>query len=192
MYDKIFYLVNFTCKVLGKRLRLGFQDEAGFGRINKPKRCWCNKGLRPNVPCHMIREYLYAYGIVFPVDGKMLSLTLPYANTDCMNIFLKDVSEQYPDDYILMVADNATWHKSKGLIIPENIEIFPLLPYTPELNPIEMIWDEVREKGFRNECFNTLSDVQNRLCDTLLSLESDNNRVKSIVGWNWIVSMFSI
>jgi len=45
----------------------------------------------------------------------------------------------YPNDYILMVADNAAWHKSKGLVIPDNIEIFPLLPYTPELNPIEMI-----------------------------------------------------
>jgi hypothetical protein len=55
-----------------------------------------------------------------------------------------------------------------------------------------MIWDEVREKGFRNECFKSLAAVQNRLCDTLLSLELDNNRVKSIVGWDWIVSMFSI
>jgi len=74
-----------------------------------------------------------------------------------MNIFLEEVSITYPDDYILMVMDNATWHKSKGLVISENIEIFPLLPYTPELNPIEMIWDELREKIFRNELFPTLN-----------------------------------
>ena len=164
-----------------------FQDEAGFGRINKPKRCWCVKGIRPVVPCHRIREYTYAYGAVSPLDGEMVSLALPYANTDCMNIFIKEVSQRYPNDYILMVADNATWHRSKGLVIPENIEIFPLLPYTPELNPIEMIWDEVREKGFRNEVFKTLSAVQDRLCDTLLSLELDTNRVKSITGWKRIV-----
>lgn len=169
-----------------------FQDEAGFGRINKPKACWCGNGIRPVVPCHRIREYTYAYGAISPLDGEMVSLALPYANTDCMNIFLLEVSKRYPNDYILMVADNAAWHRSKGLNIPDNIEIFPLLPYTPELNPIEMIWDEVREKGFRNELFHTLDAVQDRLCDTLLSLELDKNRVKSITGWNWIVSMFSI
>jgi len=167
-----------------------FQDEAGFGRINKPKRCWCPKGIRPLVPCHRIREYTYAYGAISPLDGEMVSLVLPYANTDCMNIFLTEVSKRYPDDYILMVADNAMWHRSKELIIPQNIEIFPLLPYTPELNPIEMIWDEVREKGFKNELFHTLSAVQSRLCDTLLSLEFDHKRVHSITAWNWIVSMF--
>ena len=46
------------------KVRLMFQDEAGFGRINKPKFCWCPKGIRPSVPCHHIREYRYAYGTV--------------------------------------------------------------------------------------------------------------------------------
>lgn len=140
------------------------------------------------MPCHRIREYTYAYGAVSPLDGEMVSLVLPYANTNCTNIFLKEVSDRYPNDYILMVADNAPWHKSKGLVVPENIEIFPLLPYTPELNPIEMIWDEVREKGFKNELFKTLNAVQIRLCDTLLSLELGTSRVKSIIGWKWIIN----
>jgi len=46
-----------------------FQDEAGFGRINKPKNCWCKKGIRPSVPCHHIREYRYVYGAVEPKTG---------------------------------------------------------------------------------------------------------------------------
>ncbi|MDQ7093724.1 hypothetical protein REC12_08985, partial [Desulfosporosinus sp. PR] len=58
----------------------------------------------------------------------------------------------------------------------------------PELNPVEQIWDEVREKGFRNELFNTLKHVELRLCDTLVSLENDPLRVRSITGWDWIVS----
>ena len=170
---------------------LMFQDEAGFGRINKPKRCWCVKGIRPVVPCHRIREYVYAYGAVSPIDGKMFSLVLPYSNTDCMNIFLEELSKEYPQKYILLVADNAAWHRSKTLNIPNNIEIFPLLPYTPELNPIEMIWDELREKHFRNELFNTLNCVIDRLCEGLVSLSIDKNKVKSITGWDWIVSAFS-
>lgn len=65
-----------------------------------------------------------------------------------MNVFLRELSKAYPNDYILLVVDNAAWHSSGALQIPENIQLYPLLPYTPELNPIEMLWDEIREKGF--------------------------------------------
>lgn len=184
------HLVKELTRETYSNVKLMFQDEAGFGRINQPKRCWCAKGIRPVVPCHRIREYVYAFGAVSPSDGDMVSLVLPYCNTEGMNIFLKEVSSRYPNDYIIMVADNASWHKSKGLVIPENIEIFPLLPYTPELNPIEMIWDEVREKWFRNELFKTLSTVVERLCEGLLHLETHKSIVKSITGWKWILQAF--
>ncbi len=185
--DKCSELVNFVCLDNGKNFRLMFQDEAGFGRINKPKRCWCGNKIRPCVPCHRIREYINAYGAVSPADGSMFSLVLPRCDTSCMNIFLAELSKAYPNDYILLVADNAAWHKSKGLIVPDNIEIFPLLPYTPELNPIEMIWDELREKFFRNELFATLTKVEDRLCEGLSFLMNHSNIVKSITGWNWII-----
>lgn len=163
--------------------RLMFQDEAGFGRINKPKRCWCGNGIRPVVPCHHIREYVYAYGAVCPNEGELFSLVLPYARTDCMNIFLEELSIKYKNNYIMLVVDNASWHKSKTLKVPNNIELYPLLPYTPELNPIEQIWDEIREKGFKNELFKTLNTVVDRLCDTLVNLKSDV--IKSITHRNW-------
>jgi hypothetical protein len=191
MFDKIDQMVNLYIGT-GKTFRLMFQDEAGFGRINKPKRCWCGDNIRPTVPCHRIREYMYAYGAVSPIDGDMVSLVLPNCNTDCMNLFLSEVSNQYPNDYILMVADNAAWHTtSKNLIVPENIEIFPLLPYTPELNPIEMIWDEIREKFFKNKLFKTLSDVSDKLCEAIVHLQNNKNIVKSITGWDWIISAIS-
>ena len=62
-----------------------FQDEAGFGRINKPKYCWCEKGIRPCVPCHHIREYRYAYGAVEPLTGDGYFLVMPYCNTVCIS-----------------------------------------------------------------------------------------------------------
>lgn len=132
-----------------------YQDEAGFGRINKPKRCWCVKGIRPSVPCHHIREYVYVYGAVSPQDGELFGLVMPRTNTERMNVFLRELSRHYPDDFILLVVDNAAWHIAKVLEVPSNIKLFYSLPYTPELNPSEMIWDEVREKGFRNEAFPT-------------------------------------
>lgn len=187
MCGKVNELVNFSLE-RGVNFRLMFQDEAGFGRINKPKSCWCDKGIRPVVPCQRIREYTYAYGAVSPIDGEMISLVLPYCNTECMNIFLEKISSNFPNDYILLVADNAAWHKSKTIKIPDNMEIFPLLPYTPELNPIEMIWEELREKFFKNELFKTLAKVADRLCDGLSHLMNHKEIVKSITGWDWILT----
>lgn len=191
LIKKITEKIESMVKLHSYNLRVMFQDEAGFGRINKPKRCWCPKGIRPTVPCQRIREYSYAYAAVSPFDGEMVSLVLPYANTDCMNIFLDEVSKRHSDEYILLIADCAAWHRSKMLNIPKNIEIFPLLHYSPELNPVENIWDEVREKGFKNEVFNSMIAVENRLCNTLADLENDKCRVKSIAGWNWIVTINS-
>ena len=165
-----------------------FQDEAGFGRINKPKYCWCFPNLRPTVPCHHIREYRYAYGAVDPIDGESFFLVMPYSNTACMNVFLQKLSETFPDDYILLPCDRAAWHRSNGLIVPANIELFMLPPATPEMNPIEQIWKEIRKRGFRNEIFHTLDKVVDRLCDSICSLS--NNTVKSITGREWILGMF--
>jgi putative transposase len=162
-----------------------FQDEAGFGRINKPRYCWCREGTRPSVPCHHIREYRYAYGAVEPQRGDSFFLVLPYCNTVCMNIFLQELSKKYPEDYIVLVGDRAAWHTSNGLVIPENIEIIPLPPYTPEMNPIEQIWAWIRLHGFRNEVFQTLDKVVDRLCDTICSLTADT--VKSITHREWIL-----
>ena len=144
-----------------------FQDEAGFGRINKPKYCWCNKEIRPSVPCHHIREYRYVYGAVEPLTGESCFLVMPYCNTDCMNVFLEELSKTYPKDKIILVCDGAVWHQSESLVIPENIKLIFIPPYTPEMNPIEQIWKEIRKRGFTNEVFQTLEKVVDRLCVTI-------------------------
>ena len=166
-----------------------FQDEAGFGRINKPKYCWCKKGMRPSVPCHHIREYRYTYGAVEPRTGEAFFLIMPYCNTDCMNVFLKQLSDSYLKDKIVLVCDGATWHKSKGLSIPHNIRLVFIPPYTPEMNPIEQIWREIRTQGFRNEIFASLDKVVDRLCETIQNLTKDT--IKSITGRNWLLSVFN-
>jgi putative transposase len=165
-----------------------FEDEAGFGRINTPKYCWCFPGHRPEVPCHHIREYRYAYGAVEPLTGESFFLVLPYSNTVCMSIFLKGLSEAYPDDKIILVCDRASWHTSKALEVPENIRLIFLPPATPELNPMEQIWKEIRKRGFPNELFRTLNKVIDRLCDTIASLSNDV--IKSITGRDWILQCF--
>ena len=162
-----------------------FWDEAGFGRINQPRYCWCRKGKRPSVPCHHIREYRYVHGAVEPATGDSFFLILPYCNTVCTNVYLRELSAAYPDDHILLVGDRAGWHNSKGLEVPANITIIPLPPYTPEMNPIEQIWAWLRLHGFHNEVFATLEKVIDRLCETIRSLSPDT--IKSITFRDWLL-----
>lgn len=165
-----------------------FQDEAGFGRINKPKYCWCEKGLRPSVPCHHIREYRYVYGAVEPLTGDSCFFVMPNCDTVCMNVFLQELSKQFADDVVLLCCDGAAWHKSKTLIVPENIVLFHIPPYTPEMNPIEQIWKEIRKRGFKNEVFATLSKVVDRLCVVIHDLP--NSLIRSITARDWILQCF--
>jgi len=165
-----------------------FQDEAGFGRINKPKYCWCFPGLRPSVPCHHIREYRYAYGAVEPLTGESLFLIMPNCNTICMNIFLRKLSDKYSGDRIIMVCDGAGWHTTNALEIPPNIRLIFLPPATPEMNPIEQIWKEIRKQGFRNEIFASLNKVIDRLACTIRSLS--HAIIRSITGRKWILDCF--
>ena len=74
---------------------------------------------------------------------------MPYCHTVCMNVFLRELSVQFSDDVIMLCCDGAAWHKSCTLEVPDNIVLFYLPPYTPEMNPIEQIWKELRKIGFQ-------------------------------------------
>ena len=105
-----------------------------------------------------------------------------------MNLFLGELSRQYADDVVLLCCDGAAWHKSRSLQIPENVFLFHIPPYTPEMNPIEQIWKEIRKTGFRNEVFATLENVVDRLCDTICSLSAVT--IRSITERRWISQCF--
>jgi transposase len=156
------------------------QDEGRFGRLSAIRRAWAPEHVRPLVPSQIVREYVYAYAAVAPEDGKMTFLVLPYSNTEMMNIFLKQVSKDFSSYFVIMQVDRASWHLSKDLVIPENIRLIPQPPYSPELNPVEHIWEELREDGFYNSCYKSLDEVTQRLCDGLLKLASDSQHVRSM------------
>lgn len=172
----------------GRQLRLMFQDEARFGRINDPRRCWAPKGVRPEVGMQIVREYIYAFGAVSPGNGNLDSLVLPVVTTEAMSIFLEEVSRRHPEEFILMFFDGAGWHRANNLVVPENMRLEALPPYSPQLNPVEHIWDEIREKWFANEVFNSLDAVEDRLVEALVALENDKELVASNTGFDWIIN----
>ena len=162
-----------------------FQDEARFGRICEPKRCWSPNGIRPEVRSQRVREYTYLYGAFSPKDGESCFLILPRMDKICMQIFLDELSKTYPDDYILLICDGASCHSDK-LDIPRNISMVKIPPYCPQINPSENMWDEIREKFFPNLVFNSMEAVENRIVKACLFYQNNKNIVKSFTNFNWI------
>jgi len=118
----------------------------------------------------------------------MDSLILPYVNGDCMQVFLDEISTRYRNDRIIMVLDGAGWHRNESLVIPDNIRLESLPPYSPELNPVEHLWDDLREKHFHNLVFDSLDALEDHLEAALRKMENEPDRIHSIVAWPWIIN----
>ena len=138
------------------------------------------------------QEYTYAYAAVSVRDGALDTLILPTVNSECMQIFLDEISSRYSEDRIVMLLDGAGWHRSSTLKTPKNMRLISLPPYSPELNPVEHLWDELREKAFGNRVFNSLHALEDHLEASLRGMEHDTQRVHSIVAWPWIMSSLLI
>jgi hypothetical protein len=175
-------------KADGRPLRLMFHDEARFGRIDDPRRCWAPFPCRPLVHAAVVQEFTYAYAAVSPLDGVLDSLILPSVGTAMMDLFLEEVSVRHPEEFIVMIMDGAGWHTARDLRLPGNMHILFLPPYSPELNPVEYLWDDIREKDFPNRAFDTIESLEVNLMYSLARLEQNGERVKSITGWDWIVN----
>ena len=165
-----------------------FQDEARFGRISDTRRCWCPKPVRPLCQAMVTQEYTYAYAAVSVADGDLDTLILPHVNGDCMQLFLDEVATRHPQDRIVMVLDGAGWHQSQALTPATNLRLLTLPPYSPELNPVEHLWDDLREKSFHNRIFDSIDALEFHRESSLRALELDHPRVRSIVAWPWIIN----
>lgn len=157
------------------------QDEGRFGRISMPKRAWAPPGVRPKAPRQVIRQSSYVFAAVAPEQGLMTSLILPSADTTMMNLFLAQVSEDFADYFIVMQVDQAGWHQTKELQVPENIRLIFQPPYSPEVNPVEHLWEEVREKYMHNRVFPSLEDLIEVLSQALTDLAQNKQRLCSMM-----------
>lgn len=171
-----------------KPIKLFFQDESRFGRISQVVRCWSPVGKRPVVPSQIVREYTYAYGAVCPEDGSFCSLVLPDMRTECLNVFLAELSRRYPENHLVVVLDGAASHRSKTLELPEHMTLLTLPPYSPELNPQESVWKEIKPEGFYNKVFETMDSVEEQLVKVLRQFEQQAERLKQLTAWQWILN----
>jgi transposase len=116
------------------------------------------------------RQNFHLYSAVNPKNGENSSLFAPNVNTDCMNIFLKQMSQYLGTREAFLVMDCASWHKSKNLKVLKNIEIIYLPPYSPELNPVERLWLYIKQNILRNKIYDTITLLEYALCKFITSL----------------------
>ena len=137
-----------------KTIEVWFQDEARFGQQGTLTRVWAKRGSRPRALRQTKYEWLYVLGAVSPATGQSVGLLSPYLNTQIVNTFFEQfIREVDPDVHVVMVWDQAGFHTSKELKIPQNMTIIPLPAYSPELNPVENLWHYLRSHYWSNRTY---------------------------------------
>ncbi len=152
-------------KAQGKDIEIWFQDEARIGQKNKITRRWAKRGTRPSAPHDQRTRSVYIFGAICPKEGKGAGLVLPRCNTQAMTLHLAEVSKAVkPTAHGVVLLDQAGWHGSKDLEVPENITLLPLPPRSPELNPVENIWQFIRDNWLSNRVFTSYDDILDHCC----------------------------
>jgi transposase len=137
---------------------------------------------------HHRYEWLYVYGFVEPKTGKTLWYLIPKVNHQWLSLvyqsFAKDVGLS-AEKVVLLVQDNAGWHRSEKLEVPDGIMLDFLPAYSPELQPAERLWSLVDEP-LVNEYFETIEEIEEILITRCQYLETMTNEIKNLTNYHWL------
>ena len=170
------------------RVDVWFQDEARFGQQNTTTRLWAKKGSRPRAVKQQQFEYAYLFGAVCPATGETEALVTPCVNQEIMRIHLENISKRTPAGrHALVIMDGAGWHTDHLIDALDNISLMKLPPYSPELNPIEQVWQWLRQHSLANRCFDGYDDIVEQCSNAWNSFIEDSERVKKLCKRDWII-----
>ena len=126
-------------------------------------------GVKPVASINYTFENLYLYGAVEPITGESFFLEMPWLNSVCFQIFIQQLAETFPETLNLLVLDNGRFHHAKSLHLPDNIALlFRFPPYSPELNPIERLWQDMKAKVFQHTV-TSIEQMQEKITHILRS-----------------------
>lgn len=164
-----------------------YQDEARFGQQNSTTRLWAIRGTRPRSVKQQQFEYAYIFGAVCPSTGATEALILPSINMKGMREHLRLISERTAlGRHAVIIVDGAAFHQEYLADEFANITIIKLPPYSPELNPVEQVWEWIRQNELANRCFNGYEDIVNECSRAWNSFIRDINRIKEMCTRDWI------
>ncbi len=170
----------------GTPIEIWWQDEARIGQKNKITRRWAKRGTRPSAPRDQRTQSAYIFGAICPARGVGAGLVLPRCNTDAMILHLREISTVVSHAaHAIVIVDQAGWHLSKALDIPHNISLLPLPSKSPELNPVENIWQFMRENWLSNRIFLSHDDILDHCCFAWNQLIDQPWKIMSIGLREW-------
>jgi transposase len=172
---------------ISKPIKLMFMDEMRFGLISNYRRSWSKIGKRTVIANQQEFSNRYLYSAIDPINGDNFHiLGFPDVNASITKIFLDALLQEYKDFHILMVWDNAPFHRKKELHQIDGLTPIYLPSYSPELNPVERFYGEVR-KSTANRLFKDIHLQQNIIEDEVVTWMADTEKTKQLCGYNWII-----
>ncbi len=169
----------------GKRIELWFQDEARIGQKNKLTRRWVWRGTRPRAPHDQRTAWAYIFGAICPAEGKGAGIVMPFCDTPAMQEHLGEISATVaPDTHAVLILDQAGCHLARALVVPPNITI-PPPQHPPELNPVENIWQSMRDNWPSNRVFKGDDDIVAYCRAAWNDLIDQPWRIRSIGSRDW-------
>ncbi len=162
-------------------IEIWYQDECGVQGDPKPRRMLCRKGSRPRIGHTGKHIKDNVIGAVRPSDGNFMSLIMPYVDTAVFQIFLNEMQNHVGDKRVIMILDNASWHKTRVLNWGRITPVF-LPPYSPDFNPIERIWLNLKQTFFSTFVAKSHDDLSSHLENALCYFIHNPKVCKSICG----------
>jgi len=169
-----------------KKIEVWWQDESRIGQQGSLSRVWAMKGRRPKVVRQKQFLSTYIFGAVCPDRDIGCALVLLEVNTGMMQIHLDQIAEHIQNGHHgIVLMDRASWHTTEALIIPSNISLMPLPPYSPELNPVEQIWQQLRRIKLSNTTFSDYEDIVDACCNAWNCFCDGEGNIQKLCSRSW-------
>ena len=170
----------------GRPVEVWFTDEARVGQQGTLTRVWAKRGSRPRAPRDRRYEWAYLFGAVCPERSTGAAIIMPEVNVEAMNEHLAEISRRVSVGAIaLLVLDRAGWHSSPRLEVPKNIALLPLPSYSPELNPVENVWEFLRGNFLSHRVWEGYDAIVDACSEAWNRLMQMPDRLASITKRQW-------
>ena len=183
------YYSNQTGAEKPASVRYWCQDESRFDLRTIPGRKITATGVKPVGLGQWQSEGYYLYGLVEPKSGENFFWEFSHMDSACFQVYLQKFARAYPEDLHIIQLDNGPLHTAKKLEVPPNIVLLFQPSHSPELNPIERLWEHLKGQ-LRWQVFKDLRHLQERVSELLNNLELDV--ITSLTGWAYILDSLSV
>lgn len=164
------------------------QDESRVGLITKQKRVITAKGIKPIGTYKHSYKYFWIWGSFSPITGDSHYMISDGVSKNAFIAYLNDLALHNPRELKLVIIDNAAFHSTKDVELPENIILIPLPPYSPELNPAEKMWQWFKDK-IAMKMFKSIENLEQKVIE-LIKI-TDNEKIKSITSYPYLKTAYS-